>query len=1177
MSDPVTPKPNNGWKPWAWVKAPNVPTSVAALSTSATTSGAITFQDNASFGIIPDKYLPSQNLWIQASVAHCVVPLPWTFNDPFQDFLTVTAAGGFSTIGAVAGLATAQADMAEPSEAKWGLSYPNYDTPRLGYCVGTVLKEDLYTVMSATKVSTLFMPEGVNEIHEDIMWRSKFKRMYLYQGEILSMQRVMVNGIPDLKQYVMDLGVGRKVITPITLDKTFTVKKYTTSGTTNTPVSYVGKIKSVNADGKCLIVFGSDTTQVIPGDYYELEKAICLEDPYLIDGFWLGNENENHLTGNSGLNLYGTESNRPYISGKFEILYPLSTSITRIKLVDGGGSPSYCNFHHPCLKNQYLKNDGVFFKIKDQFDGNVIDVNSTSVDGSKTLNVTKEYSIINHFAWMINEYYMTDAKNNIFTGKIKSVTANTATTTETEFVITVDGENSSTWVNLQPKNYKPTYLPVKSFINRFYKEYVPVNVNNEPIKCWSKYQDWQININSNVYSVKSISIPTFNTVVDGQSYDMSVKLTSKTDGLVVGQKTYISFDKKYLIDGNFNGLLFMELKQTYKKGQAFASLCMNGYWLSPKFVNSFGKDNKYIGTCNGRYFGASDEVAISNSLATFFVTVKGVANGLSSLYHDVKFDEWVAYLDQYSNTLTLRQGTIDFSEDPRKIEVSIGRSAYQESGTGYTGTSFTPSSRYNRIKNLSFTVPDVDLTSELPTLFTIGSNTDYFGFLISGNGDMNLNGLNQYSTNNLPKNYKFKGNYVSPVYTYKNGQMSSQKRTNLHIGMETKLGTINTNGTTLTNALAEYVNNNQVLADISFFDVFYLKDGEPIVIYGQSSEAFSLTSGTTTYLNNSNLVTTAGATSASTWKYSSNCVMIAGSTSDGDTWGCPLVKDMSGDFQYPLMILNSVDYLASIYDEVANMIIMVARCYNNDGRQYIGCFGFDINSFNYKNFLCTPVSKIIMTDKFWFRPFAKKDEFYTGDFAHIPVGNKVLCGYSLITDNSTITPMDNFVRVMGSNIVNVNVNTNMTIYDIISLYLFDTGLLVMLFASDDGLHALYSHSKGSSWVLSGILLSDNASSGSIISGRLFYINSSGIFTKSMEGVRLGETIAVPVGDPNVSSSQLEINGSTSINIVSDSLPNQRLSGYRTVTGMYKVFFYDQNGILSCVQGVENDWEIAPNF
>jgi hypothetical protein len=60
--------------------------------------------------------------------------------------------------------------------------------------------------------------------------------------------------------------------------------------------------------------------------------------------------------------------------------------------------------------------------------------------------------------------------------------------------------------------------------------------------------------------------------------------------------------------------------------------------------------------------------------------------------------------------------------------------------------------------------------------------------------------------------------------------------------------------------------------------------------------------------------------------------------------------------------------------------------------------------------------------------------------------------------------------------------------------------------------------------------------------------------------------------------QRDIDSNLKVLIGSGQLDAQRLTGYKTVEGTYKIFFYDQNNNLSCMESSNMmKWNVAANF
>ena len=1236
ISDPVPPKSPTGWRPWRWVRTD------------------LDGNTSVPFGKIPDSYLPTKEIWIEAPVAHCKVPLPWSTRDAFSEFLPLASTG--TIIGALGGLEAASSVMAEKSYTSWGLSQTNTDAPRIAYCIGNLLKEEVYTYMYAYK-------QAYAGIEEDLIWRSKFKQVHVFQGEIKNSSAIYnktTNKI-DLSKQAISIGVDKSHLPEQTFNESYKITITKSDGAPETPSTtdtpsipskeatvINAEVTGINEDGFLILDFGEDIKdQPSIGDFYQLEKPWCIEDPYLMDGFWLGSENEGHTGSNSGHGFFSTSSNKSYVTGSFTGIYiaidpktdePIIPSVgskmvdsdnqrwyfyqypntqsnfytdsKRFSLVESlgldgtasvipqeiatanedqlntfvsqegisflrlelssGGSPYQTNFHAPSLINQYVKWEDKYFKILSQVDGMTIDVNIKSVDGSTILNPksSQAYSIINHYSWMLNEYYMGTSRAQIFKGAIKNISNSEF---GSEITVTVSGENMSTWVDLPPNSYKPSYLNPKSFFNRFISTHD--HLDNEPIKFYSKGENWILNIKEKTYLVLSFLIPN-KPSKETESFDMvfsiekTSDITDNTKNDFIGSASYISFDYGFKKHGYFNGQLNIACNEA-----SDSMLCMSGFWQSPQFMIDIASNNSYIGICDGRYFGVTDNTAVSNSDATIFITVPGGSLCLSSIYNKVKSNELVIHSDLYSKKTTIRQGSMDYSSLPKKIEISLGDSSEKLSISG--GTTLNLDSGYDRLKNIEFSF-DVS-EDESPFIIALKTTSEYYGFLISGAGDKYLDGITTDPKYDQKTEYKYQSYPCSPVYVNKYGQGNFSK-INVPIGINTSDGPIQIINGSVKDVTAQYVKNNQSLENFSFFDFFILEDGELIAIYSQKTDEFSLNSMddktgiSSSYKNNSS-----SATPPNKWKYSNNSIMIIGSNENYENWGCPLSKN-DNDRQYPLMVMNETEYLTSIYSPIRKELSIISKCYTTEGKEYIGCMSISISSLTYKVFSCIPASNKYMPDKFLWRPVALQDNVIQDENkTYLPTSDYVKSDYSWDFNDGR---EDSFIRVMGDGVESANIDTSISNFGIMSSYVMKDGIFVVLFASPDGLRSIYSQDAGRSWYLSSIILAKNASSGIIIDGKLFYITTFGIEFKDLNETSLEEFILIDVGsEPStVELKQKEIDSIPSVLIWTETINVQRFSGYISPQGIYKIFFYNSNTLLTCIQRVSGDkWEVAPNF
>lgn len=876
--------------------------------------------------------------------------------------------------------------------------------------------------------------------------------------------------------------------------------------------------------------------------------------------------------------------------------YTTNKSTTFIRLeIDKGGDDKRNNFHHPCLKGQYLKYNGQYFKIINQLNGNVIDVSVKSANGTATLQpkVNDSFSLVNQYGWLFNEYYMTEKRTNIFEGSVASTktatpieSIDTITTSFNANMVQVDvtGENNATWTALPPKWYKLTYFTKNNFYERFTK--VHSHLTGEPSKMYKKGYNWKAYINYKSYDIESFSFVTKPTDT-GQQYTMKFFTKEDVSSIKSGDKFYINFYPPYSINGTFNGQLNITMAQGSPDGKE-PRLCLNGYWISPQVLVDIPQGDKYVGVCDGRYFGI-DPIALRNDNALLFVTTNIGATSISSICNDYTQEEWVAYIDYFTKNLTIRKGTLGFCEYPRKMEVCVGESSKKvtTSTTTTTSSSGTVTSTLvsqidldttqERLRHVQFDLPNATKDGEAMT-FTIKNKDDYYGFPIPNNDTTLLRGL-LFNGFTVPTGgFKNQEIDISPVYVYAMGNIQRYGTETLSVGMKTKDGPIYVKNGKVSNVLQEYVYNNQVISGGCFFDLHVVSDGEPIILYGQYTSAFNLTNGSNSYLNNSEKATT-----PNVWSHSPNCVMIVGSNNSGRDWGCPTLKKTYGKTQYAMAILNNVDYMCSTYNDHDQCLMVIAKCYTSDGVQYIGCYTFAYNTLAYKYFECThPDYKSSSPGetpmKFLWRPPALEDTFLTdNDRSFTSKDNVILDGYSWTEKDCG---RDTFTRVMGNNVTGTSINDYKQInWDNMNIYVLKDDTYCLLFDASEGVRMVFSQSHGMNWTLSPVIMAKAGSSGLIVDGLFYFINRDGLNVRITNDILLQQTVVNTKGISagSVEALQNSFDKISTYGIGTGTIYPQKISGHKTVDGNTRIFYYDINGLLSSVTGSYSRWKISKNF
>ena len=863
-----------------------------------------------------------------------------------------------------------------------------------------------------------------------------------------------------------------------------------------------------------------------------------------------------------------------------------------------GAKDVRCNFHHPCLVNQYVIQEGYYHKIIGQANGHTIDVSLKSVDGKHNLNGYMPYQIMNQYAWFMNEYEMGEERKHIFEGIVASISDNSDGTST--IISNISGENSATWADLPPTFYHPAYFDKKSYYERFTKTHIHGTLSLTDVKMYQKSYGWKLNAESNSYVFMDFPQYLSEPTSSGDSYKASFVISSD-NSLSVGDTTYVTFDNRPEKIGNFDGILNVTGYQGTSESNYNINdpvpptisvpyidaprICLFGYYLTPQWDIDVPQYTQ-VGICAGYLFGTvSDNGPLDNSTsgnATIFVTTPQGAVATSAFFDNVRQEYCVVYNDNYTRRLTLRRGTLQFKERPRKIEISIGQPSLSTTliaNSSSTSTTMNLDTNQQRTKLIEFDTEPID-DIEI-TLTNIGNENNYHGFLVSGEGDFSLRGFVRAGMSATPKTYGYNGLPVSPVYLYKPGKYTNLKRYEMQIGVSTEDSPLVLDDPNISNITIEYVNDNQTIPIQSFFDIHHCSDGELIIFYGSTFESFSLHNENSVnnslseffipppspmdFINNSS--------NAREWTNTKQGVLAIGSADYGTTWFAPApLKSRKAGIGKPLLIMGQSEYLCSVYDSNSEDFIIFAKRYATENTAYIASYVVPRWSLMYKTFECTPESYSVSDTRnspllFLYRPPALTDEQVEEFFT--PSSSIVEDGYTW-TKNDSIE--DKWAKVIGPENTNSDITVDYQDFGIVSAFLSNTGAVGLLFVDDLGrLRMAYSSGHGLSWSLSNIILAYGVESAVSITQGFCYIKEKKIYCKSLSPF---------LAASGSSDTQDRFDEAEEFAIGTAIVPPQRLSAYENGAGFVDIFFYDVNGLLSCFRskyGSYEDWKVAPNF
>lgn len=1187
---------------------------------------------------IPPSYTPSNVFWVRAPSIHCNVPLPWTpKQDPFGIFLNGGGVSG-TLIGSLGGLDAVARDLSQKTSQTWGIGR-ELPGPKVGYCIGTKFKENVYLEMNAIR--------GVEAFgNADIVQRSRYKRIYMKFGEVIQYSadtrpkiRLDINGTFSNKFNLNDkqIRIYKKngAILLLTID-------------------YVEENWTVVIKG----IEGNFEPE--SGDFYEIVgETWCLEDPYLLSGFWMGTENENTVSKpKSGLNLYITTHNSPYEIGKFTGAYVykqypiedaedneeeiptifevpsenqdmsdgpmnftwswfpfnnpseihtdnkrykelfnineasgsvsysyeerlvadedeystfrLQDGLTFLRVeLDKGGNSTRNNWHAPALKNQYIKWNGQIHKIINHFPGNIIDVRLNPEAGGNELfnpNFNQTYEILNQYAWMLNEHLMTPSLRGFLDGTTRNASQGF---NFTGLNLDVLGENFATFAQ-NVKFYTPSYFEVNNFYNRFVLQ--RDHTETEPIKLYNKFKDWKLIVEGSSYPISDITFP--NNISISESYSIEILLEGSFPNLS-NRNAYVSFDEPYSRVGGYRGTLEWNVTEAVDELNQ-ANLCIDGDWLSPP-INARIDSSDALGVCDGFYFGIEANAdTLTNNSATFYLTTTDAAGGISSLYAAFNQEDWIVYKDIVTNRITIRRNLLNYLEAPKKSEIAIGiPSSIQDLLEGETSI-INLDTTQERLHKISFKVKE----SNDVLLLGNQSSDNTYGFFVGGKGNVDLQPLRRrgIGEDTLPSTfYQFNDLPSSPVYVYQKDYEHRPSYRIIDYGIDTTDGPIYVKNGSVDGIKLQYMKSNQTLTNIGLFDMVKLRTGEAILIYGADLGSFSI--GDNVYNDEAQ---------GNTWSVRKG-VFAIGSSNNYLQWGTPTSymfkkSDNNYDYQYPLLLLGGVQYLHCAYNSLLGTLCMIVRCQASSGfSSYIGMYSIQFFSVigNEKRVSVSSERLPFL----WRPPLLTNETLTNNDINFTPSQNMILDQFETNKD------IDKFTRIIGPQGTLSQVIEDGDI-DNPSLIILEDGTYVMLYGSSQGIKCVFSRDTGTKWFASEIILSRNGFSPLYLDFPLIvYIKSDGIYSKTLDNSTLFSMRDLsdprPQGEnpenlesirKRITELQQEIDAIEEVSMGTGEIPVQRLTGYTDSFGRIKVYYYDNQGLLSSVNTDNGiNWSFTDNF
>jgi hypothetical protein len=243
------------------------------------------------------------------------------------------------------------------------------------------------------------------------------------------------------------------------------------------------------------------------------------------------------------------------------------------------------------------------------------------------------------------------------------------------------------------------------------------------------------------------------------------------------------------------------------------------------------------------------------------------------------------------------------------------------------------------------------------------------------------------------------------------------------------------------------------------------------------------------------------------------------------------------------------------------------------------------HSISHKLLECTANNT---NEKFmWRHPLMLSDFLMDKDASWTDNVSIIYDGVSYSTDEDltkTGLPKDKFIRVLGPFGLGCQVQYANE-FGIISCSQLSDGSYILFYDTETGIRSVTSMDSGRTWSESGLIYARSGRCGVIVDKYFFYIAESGIEIKFTSPSDFTKDVAIAnkkaVGN---NTSILEVNSQINLDkmkhflIGSGPIDYQRLSGYTTHDGTLKIFFYDENNILKCMESTNAlNWIVADNF
>jgi hypothetical protein len=959
------------------------------------------------------------------------------------------------------------------------------------------------------------------------------------------------------------------VVTTNNIESDSSIKNYEISKLPGNPIDMPGYDEDITYDSKFYWSFAPTSLWEKSDIYNDKKRSINIILKNDFGDAEYKNIDIEEVVSENELNEY-YESITDESTDYFKIELSISASSTRTNLYDNS------------LVGSFLVQENDYFEIIGQEGVNIIDVSPRNVKKTSYLNFHRpfgpfEYILLQEFGWKFKEWEM------FSTNRLSRVTEDSARSTQRSFlfngeiisinhdsktaVIKVDGENSATtssqmYYNLGDREYI-------SFYERFVDEY---SHDSLPKKAYNKYQGWYMHSSpdgANRYQIKNITIDSEKRLFfDLGNYEISIQFTEIPENFLKGDIVYCTFDRtQYQRQGAFRGTQIINTDEI-NPIDVNNRLCLDGFWLSPRYKLSIPEGTR-LGLCGGKYWGLGDR-APDNNYALIFMRSPRSGLGISSIMHAVSNINYVFFYDYFTNNLSLRMGNIKYSENPRSYSISVG---LPDSVDTVNVNEKSPNEIEINLDNGKYATKLINfIDSEYPRgdnliLFSTKEKGQYYGTVISGQGDMDLIGFNRIDKEQEKDEYKYKGEFVSPYYEYSIGSYSSHEYRDLYISALTSESPIimSSDGdlSKLKKVIVQYSEFNQHIQDSNFIDIIKTDYDEFLLFMGRQFPPFRV-EGSSSVSNS-----TAG---SSRWVFPEGIFGI-GSRNLGGFWGTP-GKYIDEDNQYGVLFLDGAKYLCSLYHNVSNNILLFFV--SAIGEQvYLGCL--IINNSKISSGLLKCEVDGDYRDFYWRPPLVPASSY----IPNISIGDSDEPSSSPEEEEGASKKVkDEFVIIASESLKEAQIEAkNVTDFGTVSCAKLKNGRIILLYDSLDGINMIFSKSSGVVWGKSEINLVSNASSGLYIDPFLFFITSSGISYKIISSSLISRCMDAVEGNSEdfIEGLQSEIDSVDQFNLNTGEVPDQKFSGFYNDFGQIQIFYYDSEGKLSSFIGSGSTWEKAINF